>query len=46
MIDEGTRILDRATRLRRPGPYQLQAAIAEGPAAGLLRKRPREGGAE
>jgi RNA polymerase sigma-70 factor (ECF subfamily) len=28
MIDEGTRILDRATRLRRPGPYQLQAAIA------------------
>jgi RNA polymerase sigma-70 factor (ECF subfamily) len=28
MIDEGTRVLDRATRLRRPGPYQLQAAIA------------------
>jgi RNA polymerase sigma-70 factor, ECF subfamily len=27
-IDEGTRVLDRATRLRRPGPYQLQAAIA------------------
>jgi RNA polymerase sigma-70 factor, ECF subfamily len=27
-IGEGTRILDRATRLRRPGPYQLQAAIA------------------
>ena len=28
MIDEGTRVLERATRLRRPGPYQLQAAIA------------------
>ena len=28
MIDEGTEVLDRATRLRRPGPYQLQAAIA------------------
>jgi RNA polymerase sigma-70 factor, ECF subfamily len=28
MIDEGTRVLDLATRLRRPGPYQLQAAIA------------------
>jgi RNA polymerase sigma-70 factor, ECF subfamily len=27
-IDEGTQILDRAMRLRRPGPYQLQAAIA------------------
>jgi RNA polymerase sigma-70 factor (ECF subfamily) len=27
-IDEGTQILDRAVRLRRPGPYQLQAAIA------------------
>jgi RNA polymerase sigma-70 factor (ECF subfamily) len=27
-IDEGTRLLDRAARLRRPGPYQLQAAIA------------------
>jgi RNA polymerase sigma-70 factor (ECF subfamily) len=27
-IDEGTRALDRALRLRRPGPYQLQAAIA------------------
>jgi RNA polymerase sigma-70 factor (ECF subfamily) len=27
-IDEGTRVLDRALRLRRPGPYQLQAAIA------------------
>jgi len=27
-IDEGTRVLDRAIRLRRPGPYQLQAAIA------------------
>jgi RNA polymerase sigma-70 factor (ECF subfamily) len=28
MIDEGTRVLDQATRRRRPGPYQLQAAIA------------------
>ena len=27
-IDEGTRTLDRALRLRRPGPYQLQAAIS------------------
>jgi RNA polymerase sigma-70 factor (ECF subfamily) len=27
-IEEGTRELDRALRLRRPGPYQLQAAIA------------------
>ena len=27
-IDEGRRLLDRAIRLRRPGPYQLQAAIA------------------
>jgi RNA polymerase sigma-70 factor, ECF subfamily len=27
-IGEGTQILDRAVRLRRPGPYQLQAAIA------------------
>jgi RNA polymerase sigma-70 factor (ECF subfamily) len=27
-IDEGTQMLDRALRLRRPGPYQLQAAIA------------------
>jgi RNA polymerase sigma-70 factor (ECF subfamily) len=27
-IDEGLRLLDRALRLRRPGPYQLQAAIA------------------
>jgi RNA polymerase sigma-70 factor (ECF subfamily) len=26
-IDEGLRLLDRALRLRRPGPYQLQAAI-------------------
>jgi RNA polymerase sigma-70 factor, ECF subfamily len=28
MIDEGTRLLDRAIERRRPGPYQLQAAIA------------------
>jgi RNA polymerase sigma-70 factor (ECF subfamily) len=27
-IDEGLRLLDRAISLRRPGPYQLQAAIA------------------
>jgi RNA polymerase sigma-70 factor (ECF subfamily) len=27
-IDEGLRVLDRALSLRRPGPYQLQAAIA------------------
>jgi RNA polymerase sigma-70 factor, ECF subfamily len=27
-IDEGGRLLERALRLRRPGPYQLQAAIA------------------
>ena len=27
-IGEGTRVLERALRLRHPGPYQLQAAIA------------------
>jgi RNA polymerase sigma-70 factor (ECF subfamily) len=27
-IEEACRVLDRAVRLRRPGPYQLQAAIA------------------
>jgi RNA polymerase sigma-70 factor, ECF subfamily len=27
-IGEGCRVLDRAVRLRRPGPYQLQAAVA------------------
>jgi RNA polymerase sigma-70 factor, ECF subfamily len=27
-IEEGRRVLDRAARMRRPGPYQLQAAIA------------------
>jgi RNA polymerase sigma-70 factor, ECF subfamily len=27
-IDEGRGVLDRAASLRRPGPYQLQAAIA------------------
>ena len=27
-VAEGRRVLDRALRLRRPGPYQLQAAIA------------------
>jgi RNA polymerase sigma-70 factor (ECF subfamily) len=28
MAEEGIRVLDAAVRLRRPGPYQLQAAIA------------------
>ncbi len=27
-IEEGIRVLERAVSLRRPGPYQLQAAIA------------------
>jgi RNA polymerase sigma-70 factor, ECF subfamily len=27
-IEEGRRVLERAFRLRRPGPYQLQAAIS------------------
>jgi len=27
-VEEGRRVLDRALPLRRPGPYQLQAAIA------------------
>ncbi len=27
-LDEGFAVLDRALRLRRPGPYQVQAAIA------------------
>jgi RNA polymerase sigma-70 factor, ECF subfamily len=36
-IDEGIRMLDRAVSLRRPGPYQLQAAIAAAHAEG----RPR-----
>jgi RNA polymerase sigma-70 factor (ECF subfamily) len=27
-VDEGRRVLDRALRLGRPGPYQVQAAIA------------------
>ena len=27
-IDEGRRMLDRAIALRKPGPYQLQAAVA------------------
>lgn len=27
-IDEGTRVLERALSHRRPGPYQLQAAVA------------------
>jgi RNA polymerase sigma-70 factor (ECF subfamily) len=28
-IDEGRTLLERALRMRRPGPYQVQAAIAE-----------------
>jgi RNA polymerase sigma-70 factor (ECF subfamily) len=36
-IDEGIRVLDRAVSLRRPGPYQLQAAIA----AAHAEQRPR-----
>jgi RNA polymerase sigma-70 factor (ECF subfamily) len=37
-IDEGVRVLDRAVSIRRPGPYQLQAAIA----AAHAEDRPRE----
>ena len=33
-IAEGLRTLERALRMRRPGPYQLQAAIAAGHAQG------------
>ena len=33
-IAEGLRMLDRAEVMRRPGPYQLQAAIAAGHAEG------------
>ncbi len=33
-IDEGLRMLERAVSLRRPGPYQLQAAIAAAHAEG------------
>ncbi len=37
-IEEACKLLDRAVRLRRPGPYQLQAAIAachaQAPSAG------------
>ena len=33
-IEEGMRVLDRAVALRRPGPYQLQAAIAAAHADG------------
>jgi RNA polymerase sigma-70 factor (ECF subfamily) len=28
LVDDGRRVLDRALRLGRPGPYQVQAAIA------------------
>jgi RNA polymerase sigma-70 factor (ECF subfamily) len=27
-VEEGVRLLNRALRMRRPGPYQVQAAIA------------------
>jgi RNA polymerase sigma-70 factor, ECF subfamily len=37
-IDEGVRMLSRAVSFRRPGPYQLQAAIA----AAVAQERPRE----
>jgi RNA polymerase sigma-70 factor (ECF subfamily) len=37
-IDEGQRMLERAASYRRPGPYQLQAAIA----AATVERRPRE----
>jgi RNA polymerase sigma-70 factor, ECF subfamily len=33
-IDEGLRVLDRVAALRRPGPYQLQAAISASHAVG------------
>ncbi len=36
-IDEGIRVLERAVSLRRPGPYQLQAAIA----AAHIEERPK-----
>ena len=36
-IDEGLRMLERAASYRRPGPYQLQAAIA----AAIAQERPR-----
>ena len=41
-IAEGLRVLERAVRLRRPGPYQLQAAIAaaHAEAAAVERDRP------
>jgi RNA polymerase sigma-70 factor (ECF subfamily) len=37
-IDEGLRVLERAASLTRPGPYQLQAAIA----AAHAQERPRD----
>ena len=33
-IEEGLRVLERAEAMRRPGPYQLQAAVAAGHAEG------------
>ena len=37
-IDEGLRMLERAVSLRRPGPYQLQAALA----AATAERRPSD----
>lgn len=34
-IEEGLRVLERAEAMRRPGPYQLQAAVAAGHAEGV-----------
>ena len=42
-IDEGLRVLERALSLRRPGPYQLQAAIAAVHARRGTRRRTRTG---
>ena len=42
-IREGLRTLETALRLRRPGPYQLQAAIAALHARGDRRRRDRLG---
>jgi RNA polymerase sigma-70 factor (ECF subfamily) len=38
-IEEGLRMLERAAALRRPGPYQLQAAIAAGTPRGAAGRR-------
>src|SRR5687768_11842422 len=39
LIDEGLALIDKALRHRRPGPYQVQAAIA---AVHSLASRPEE----